>query len=265
MLIDWFTVVAQIVNFLILLFLLHRFLYQPILKTIDKRQDQMQARWDAAEEEKAKAEVAAQEHRQAQRELAAQREQLLDDTHAEAEEMRHRELQQAREEVAHKRQEWQDALANEQESLLADLQAEFGQQMIAIVRRVLRDVANADLEQQTVHAFQQKLQTLDDETRRAIAEAFDHPEQPVTVQTSYDLPAASQEALRQTLRDTHLLNGQAIHFERSPDLLFGIRLQNDAYDLAWNAEDYLQDLEKTMRSHQPDPHPPTESSQACRR
>jgi F-type H+-transporting ATPase subunit b len=260
MLIDWFTVIAQIVNFLILLFLLHRFLYQPILKTIDKRQDQMEARWNAADEEKAKAEAAAQEHRQAQRELEERRSQLLHAAKAEADEMRQREFQQAKVELAEKRQQWEEALANEQQSLLADLQAEFGQQVLAIVRRVLRDIANTDLETQTVHAFQQKLQSLDDEQRQEIADALAQQNQPVTVQTSYDLPESSQEDLRQTLRDTHLLNGQAIHFERSPDLLFGIRLQTAAYDLAWSADDYLQDLEKTMRSHPPNPHPPADSS-----
>jgi len=38
MLIDWFTVVAQVVNFLILVWLLKRFLYRPILNAIDARE-----------------------------------------------------------------------------------------------------------------------------------------------------------------------------------------------------------------------------------
>ena len=37
MLINWFTVVAQIINFLILVGLLRWFLYQPILQVIEKR------------------------------------------------------------------------------------------------------------------------------------------------------------------------------------------------------------------------------------
>ena len=38
MLIDWFTVAAQILNFLILVWLLKRFLYKPILDAIDARE-----------------------------------------------------------------------------------------------------------------------------------------------------------------------------------------------------------------------------------
>ena len=36
--IDWFTVVAQAINFLILVWLLKRFLYKPILHAIDERE-----------------------------------------------------------------------------------------------------------------------------------------------------------------------------------------------------------------------------------
>ena len=38
MLIDWFTVAAQAVNFLILVWLLKRFLYKPVLAAIDERE-----------------------------------------------------------------------------------------------------------------------------------------------------------------------------------------------------------------------------------
>lgn len=38
MLFDWFTVLAQIANFLILMWLLKRFSYKPVLDTIDARE-----------------------------------------------------------------------------------------------------------------------------------------------------------------------------------------------------------------------------------
>ena len=38
MLIDWFTIAAQAVNFLILIWLMKRYLYQPILRAIASRE-----------------------------------------------------------------------------------------------------------------------------------------------------------------------------------------------------------------------------------
>jgi F-type H+-transporting ATPase subunit b len=251
MLIDWFTVIAQIINFLILLLLLHRFLYKPILKTIDKRQDQMQARWDAAEEEQEKAKAEAEKHHQARQELDEQREQILAEAREDAKSIRHQELQQVRQELARKRQEWHTALENEQKSILADLQEQFGRQVVTIVRQVLQELAGAELEQQVVTTFQQKLQELDDETRQSIAAAFERQNRPITVQTGLNLPQESQESLRKSLQDNNLLNGQVVQFDVSPELLFGIRVQNDAYDLAWDAEDYLQDLEQAIKQELP--------------
>ena len=53
MLIDWFTVGAQALNFLILVWLMKRFLYKPILRAIDEREKRIaselaDAEWDAA-------------------------------------------------------------------------------------------------------------------------------------------------------------------------------------------------------------------------
>src|ERR1700722_9359511 len=48
MLIDWFTVGAQAVNFIILVWLLKRFLYKPILNAIDAREKRIAAELAAA-------------------------------------------------------------------------------------------------------------------------------------------------------------------------------------------------------------------------
>jgi F-type H+-transporting ATPase subunit b len=65
MLIDWFTVGAQAVNFLILVWLLKRFLYRPVLAAIDAREKKIAAQLaDAAQREaRAQAERADLQHR----------------------------------------------------------------------------------------------------------------------------------------------------------------------------------------------------------
>jgi F-type H+-transporting ATPase subunit b len=55
MLIDWFTVAAQAVNFLILVWLLKRFLYKPVLAAIDEREKRIATLIQDAEKKKAEA------------------------------------------------------------------------------------------------------------------------------------------------------------------------------------------------------------------
>src|ERR1700689_2370801 len=55
MLIDWFTIGAQALNFLILVWLLKRFLYKPILNAIDAREKRIAAELADADAKKAEA------------------------------------------------------------------------------------------------------------------------------------------------------------------------------------------------------------------
>jgi F-type H+-transporting ATPase subunit b len=52
MLIDWFTVVAQIINFLILVALLKHFLYGRIIKAMDQREERINSRLEEAKKKK---------------------------------------------------------------------------------------------------------------------------------------------------------------------------------------------------------------------
>ncbi len=47
--IDWFTLIAQVINFLILVWLLRRFLYKPILKAVDEREKKIASQLKDAE------------------------------------------------------------------------------------------------------------------------------------------------------------------------------------------------------------------------
>ena len=47
--VNWFTVAAQVVNFLILVWLLHRFLYGPIIAAMDRRERRIAERLQDAQ------------------------------------------------------------------------------------------------------------------------------------------------------------------------------------------------------------------------
>ena len=46
---DWWTIGLQTVNFAVLVWLLHRFLYKPVLGVIDARKAELQRQYDDAE------------------------------------------------------------------------------------------------------------------------------------------------------------------------------------------------------------------------
>ncbi len=54
--IDYFTIIAQIINFLILVFLLRHFLYGPLLRSMDEREQKISTRLKEAEQQMKEAE-----------------------------------------------------------------------------------------------------------------------------------------------------------------------------------------------------------------
>ena len=77
MLIDWFTVSAQVVNFLILVWLMKRFLYKPILHAIDAREQRIATELADADAKRAEAEKEREKFQKNNEEFNRQRNDLL--------------------------------------------------------------------------------------------------------------------------------------------------------------------------------------------
>ncbi len=239
MLIDWFTVVAQIINFLILVFLLWRFLYKPITKTMQERQRRITNRWEEAQVKQEEAAQAAELYRQKQQELDQQRATFINEAKAQAEEERKQLINQARQEVESMQTGWREAIHREQDEFLANLGKRVQEQTYAITRRTLEDLADANLEQQTIKVFLNRLQTLDETQRQEITQQS---ATEIIIYSSFNIPQTQRQEIINVLQSQQIINGKNIKFTTSPALICGIKLQISNYQISWTFDDYLQTL-----------------------
>src|SRR5580692_7000343 len=115
MLIDWFTVAAQALNFLLLVWLMKRFLYKPILNAIDAREKLIAKELADADAKKAESQKEHEEFKKKNEEFDQQRAALLTKATNEGKSERERLLDGARKAA--------DALsAKRQESLMHEAQ-----------------------------------------------------------------------------------------------------------------------------------------------
>lgn len=242
MLIDWFTLVAQIINFLILVFLLRRFLYKPILKTMDRRQQQLEERWQEAEAQQQAAQEAEAEFRNQQKRLQQEQQDILAQARQRAEAKEAEMVQQARQQVEAQQAEWQQALERDQESFLQELQQQVSQQVYAIAQQVLRQLAGADLEAQSVQAFLERLHQLKPEQRQALKAAAEQTSQPAQIRSAFELSEGLRQQVHQTLDQENLLNGQKPQFDIDTALICGVELRLGGQSVAWSAADRLESL-----------------------
>lgn len=241
MLIDWFTVGAQAVNFLILMWLLKRFLYKPVLDAIDAREQRIAKQLQEAQTTQTAAEQEHTEFERKNAEFAQQHATLLEQSTAEAQTARQQLLETARNEAAALRTQWQEALQKEQQNLSQSLTTHTRQEVFAITRKALTDLADTGLETRMVAVFIRRLQALGETEKAPLSAAAGQ----VLIRSAFPLPEAEHAALTQAVQDS--LSSQAsIQFAVEPELVSGIELVSGGYKLGWNIADYLGALEASI-------------------
>ena len=243
MIIDWFTVIAQIINFLILVGLLKHFLYQPILNAIDKREKRIAAELADANATKLAAQQARDEFNEKNAVFDQARAELLNQAMAEAKAERQRFIDAARQESEDLRSQWQQALRNEHQNLNTEITRRTQDEVFAIARKVLGDLAGETLEARMVELFVQRLQQLDGAERTHLVSAFKVASSDVLVRTSYALTAEQRALIEVALQKLFGLT-RPLQFAVAPDLVSGIELSTSGQKLAWSIAEYLGALEK---------------------
>lgn len=245
MLIDWFTVIAQIINFLILVLLLRRFLYRPILNMMAERERKIAERLAQAERQQAvaQAEIAAYQEKNAA--FAQEREAMMHQAQAEVAERRQAWLNQARSDVAQARTRWQKALAEEKESFLQTVRLQAGQQTYQVIRRALADLADEELEARIIKIFLARVAALPEEEAAAMMAKLRQETAVLTINSSFDLDNTMRQALRQTIF-ARFGPGQAIAFHTDPNLICGLEIAAPGYKIAWSLASYLDELEEAL-------------------
>jgi F-type H+-transporting ATPase subunit b len=253
MLIDWFTVGAQALNFLILVWLMKRFLYKPILHAIDAREQRIARELADAAAQKTEVEKERETFREKNEAFDRQHAALLSQATKEAQAERQRLLDEARQAADVLRAKRQDALEREQQILNDEIIRRTREEVFAIARKTLTDLAGESLEERMGEMFRRRLRELDGEAREGLAMVLKSSSDPVLVRSAFEMPSEQRAAIQQALNETFsadpstpLRAGIQVRFETAPDVISGIELTANGRKIAWSIADYLSSLEKSV-------------------
>jgi F-type H+-transporting ATPase subunit b len=243
MLIDWFTVVAQAINFLILVWLMKRFLYKPILHAIDAREKRIAAELADADATKAEAKKERDEFQRRNEEFDWQRAALLSTATKEANTERQRLLEEARQAADALSAKRQESLKNDADNLNQAIRRRTQQEVFAIARKALGDLATTSLEERLGEVFTRRLRELNAESKARLGDAVKTASDPALVRSAFDLPAEQRAAIQNALNETFSADVH-VRFETTPDLISGIELTANGQKVAWSIADYLTSMKK---------------------
>ncbi|MGO9993548.1 MAG: F0F1 ATP synthase subunit delta, partial [Steroidobacteraceae bacterium] len=243
MLIDWFTVGAQALNFIILVWLLKRFLYKPILNAVDAREKRIAAELGDADAKKTEAQRERDEFQRKSKEFEQQRAALLAKATDEATVERQRLLDDARKTADALSAKRQQGLRADAHNLNRAIRRRTQQEVFAIARKALTDLAATSLDERMCEVFTRHLRAIDGKAKESLGEALKTASEPALVRSAFDLPAAQRAAIQKALNETFSADVH-VRFETAPDLVSGVELSTNGLKIAWSIADYLSSLEK---------------------
>ncbi len=244
--VDWFVLFAQLVNFLILLYLLKRFLYTRIIGAMNEREAKMVARFEEAARLKREAEEAARAYEEKNAALQGQAEKLLNEAREAANRRQKELMDSARREVDAIRQRWVETVLQEKAAFLDSLRQRTGKEVYATARRILAELADADIEEKMVAVLSERIRSLDPQAREKIRRALEDSEEGVRVHSAFPLPPEDRERLAAAIRELSGKPETAISYQESPELISGIELLAPGHRIAWSVSDYLERLEESF-------------------
>lgn len=248
--INWVTFFAQIVNLFVLVWLLKKFLYRPILNAVDKRQSEILGRVDKARQEQKLAEEEHQKLLQKQADFDTQKQKLYDDTSKEVEAYKAKSFEQIESEKQKMREKMQRDLIRENEAIQLEIRNLLADNFIALSRKILSELSGATPLEQTINLFKNKVSALSKIQKEKIKK-FYLKQNNVRIISSDDLSDKEKDELINFLKsELDTKENPKVFFEKDTSLILGIEMVIGDVSLEWNLKNYLEEyranLNKTL-------------------
>ena len=236
---SWSTFVLEVINFLVLVWILNHFLYKPVMNVIARRRDNIEQQMQNAEQRYAQAEQLQQQYQNRAADWEQEKNRARTSLAAELEAERTRKtaeidavLQQRQEHVRVAEQRRQQDLIREAEEKALELGAGFA-------ARLLRQAAGPELEARLLEMMVAEMSLLPDERVSTLRAQFDESTVQVQVNSAYPLTEQQRDKLQQSLARFTPTNTQ-IEFKQQPELVAGLQVLLGAWELGFNLRDELK-------------------------
>jgi F-type H+-transporting ATPase subunit b len=244
MLIDWFTVFAQIVNFLALIWLLKIFLYKPILKVIADRQNEINAQLNEAKLKKVEADAELETFRKKNIEFDQQKVEKIKKITEESKQFRDKLISEVKVEAEKQKSKWYTSLENEKSEVIRDLSNKVKTEILSIARKTIVDLSGGKLEEQIVEIFLQRLNKITKKEKETFISELG-PKDSLQIKTNSDLNEVLKEKIKKTVQ-SEFEKEIEVTFIVSSDLIAGIELMSKGTKMSWNIADYFSSLESQI-------------------
>ena len=243
MLIDWFTVGAQLLNFIILIWLMKRFLYHPILQAIEAREKNISLELKEADDKKAEALTERAEFKKKNDEFEQNRVALVSKMVEEIKAQRQEQLEVVRKEANALMIKRQESLITNTENFYKNIKNKTEKEVFKITRKVLTELSTTTLEESICQNFILRLHDLSNESKQEFIESIKSKN--TILRTCFNMQEDQRVWIKNAINDFFVSN-ISLQFETTPEIIGGIELVSDGKKISWSISDYLTSMEQSL-------------------
>jgi F-type H+-transporting ATPase subunit b len=237
--IDWFTSGAQIINFLILVWLLKKLLFRPIIGAMERREQGLTSRLQQAETKMSEAQVLKQQYEKHLHQLQKDKDEVLATVREQVEAEKAASMQQLSEEIQQKKNRFDTEMQKQQQELGQLISHTIAEKSLSLSRQVLSELADQTLEQRMIEHFLQNLSGLPEAEQISIKQAL-LKNNSATIITGFQADTATRQQIK-TWFDS-FAPGCKLLFEQRDYLVCGITLEAEGRSWEWNVDRYLTEM-----------------------
>lgn len=246
---DWFIIVTLSISFIVILWLLTRFLYQPMINDLAEREQSTKALLSLANDKMKKASALQASCEVQQRDFEQQRAELLKKSQDEATEIGKKLIHSAHEAADDMLRKRLAAIQHELQSLQKKVLSQNITEVYAIAEKMLTDLMGVELHQAMVSRFIERLTRLSEDQCVNLVIALKRSNNHAVVRSAHLLSEQNKLQISRSL--SMLLNNKhpievKFSFILVPELVAGLELSVSGWKLTWSVEQHLHTLQENV-------------------
>ncbi|MBP5344302.1 MAG: F0F1 ATP synthase subunit delta [Alphaproteobacteria bacterium] len=246
--IDWVTFGAQIVNLFVLIWLLKRFLYHPILEVIDKRQAEINAQVKSAQDAKNQVDQEKAEWEKEKAHFDDMRQKRLNDLALEEQNL-HKQLNvDIHKQEQEKRSQLQQNLDTEVKAIQDEMRSIIAHQFVAFSQKLLQELTQGTPFDTVIQTITNKINKLDKKQKLELEKNL-LKQNVINITSSNQLSKKQQQELLKTFKKVCPINAKTkVMWKVDSDLILGLEIYVGNSLIEWNLKNYLDELNYNIRS-----------------
>lgn len=235
---ELFTIIVQLINFIVLILLLNKFLYKPVLLALDKRRHDVKKKIEETERKLIESEKLREEYLKKLKELEKENIELKNKAIQEVKKFKEAEIQKVRDDIAARKDKFIEYLGFEKQGLIENFNQNFSELFIKYSNIILGNLANSNLEIEIINKFIEKIRLLN---LKKIEEINSLKPDIIFITSSGELTLDQKDIIKQTLVDKKI-KFLDVKFDIDKNLILGIEMKIKSYVLSWDIKEFSNDF-----------------------